>query len=55
LWSLYHNGDGIKQDRAKAFMYLKKSAQLGYVDGLFKLGVLYDEGIVVEHDEKKIL
>lgn len=50
LGLLYQNGEGVRQDYAKAFEYYKKSCELESPAGCNNLGVAYDFGQGVRQD-----
>lgn len=41
LGTMYHDGKGVEQNRAKAFEYFKRSAELNNANGLYALGKYY--------------
>lgn len=47
---MYVNGEGVRQDYAKAFEYYKKSCKLKSPAGCNNLGVAYDFGQGVRQD-----
>lgn len=50
LGVMYNNGDYVDKDLDKAFLYYKKSAELGNPDAKFNLGQMYFYGEGVEQD-----
>jgi TPR repeat protein len=53
LGVLYHNGQGVAQDHAKAREWYEKAAAKGDASAMFNLGVLYDNGFGVAKDYAK--
>jgi len=43
LRAMYDNGQGVKQDYAKAIEYYQKAADQGYAAAQYNLGVMYDD------------
>ena len=50
LASMYHNGEGVKQDYFKAVEWYQKAAEQGNAYAQFNLGVMYDNGLGVKQD-----
>ena len=50
---MYEDGHGVPQDYAKAKEMYEKGAELGDVDCMCNLGILYYEGKGVEKDVNK--
>ena len=50
---MYLNGQGTPIDAPRAFEWVKKSADKGYIKAKFKLGYFYLKGIGVEKNLKK--
>ena len=50
LGVLYYNGNGAKQNRAKAAKYFRLAAEQGNANAQFNLGLLYYKGEGVEQD-----
>ncbi|WP_425148265.1 tetratricopeptide repeat protein [Deinococcus sp.] len=44
LGYMYQHGIGVKIDHLEAAKWLKKSADLGYVDAMMELGIIYENG-----------
>src|SRR5262249_55943197 len=53
LGVLYHNGQGVAQDYAKAREWYEKAAAKGDASAIYNLGVLYDNGFGVTQDYAK--
>ena len=53
LGVLYKNGQGVRQDYAKASELFQKACNLGHARGCFNLGVSYNDGLGVRQDYKK--
>src|SRR5215831_11281964 len=53
LGVLYHNGQGVAQDYAKAREWYEKAAAKGNASAMFNLGVFYDHGFGVAQDYAK--
>ncbi|EXX57775.1 hypothetical protein RirG_204020 [Rhizophagus irregularis DAOM 197198w] len=49
------HGIGIEKDEVKAFEYYKKSAEKGYLNGIYILGCCYENGIGTEIDKEKAI
>jgi uncharacterized protein len=49
----YGNGDGVKQDKVKAFQWYLKAAEQGHVQAQFNVGDCYDNGVGVNQNEVK--
>ena len=49
----YDNGEGVTQDKTKAFEWFLKSAKSGCVDGMNTVGFRLCRGIGVSRDLKK--
>ena len=50
---MYANGQGVKQDFKEAFKWLQKSADQGFAEAQFVLGMMYQMGEGVEKDLKE--
>ena len=53
LGCCYENGFGVEEDVEKAAEWFKKSADLGYVDAMIKLGDYY-QGVLVDNNKAKM-
>jgi len=53
LGVLYHKGQGVEQDHAKALEWYHKAAQQDHPDAQEKLAMMYLQGDGVEKDEDK--
>jgi TPR repeat protein len=53
LGSLYHNGQGVPQDYAKAREWYEKAAAKDFALAMYNLGVLYENGYGVAQDYAK--
>ena len=51
---VYFMGDGVEQDKKKAFELCQQSAEMGYVIAQFNLAVFYYNGDGVARDEKQV-
>ncbi len=49
--SMYHTGDGVEQDAAKAVEYFKKAAELGHAQAQYNLALCYMNGIGAEQSD----
>lgn len=48
-------GNGVPKDEAQALVFLKKSADRGYVPALFQLAQVYSDGLGVKRDAAKAI
>jgi hypothetical protein len=53
LGLLYHNGQGVAQDNAKAVEWYEKAADKGYTDAMVNLGMHYANDLGVARDYAK--
>ena len=44
---MYHNGDGVSQDKAEAAKWYRKAAEQGMDQARVNLGVIYERGEAV--------
>ena len=44
LGTLYDDGLGVKRNDAEAIKWYKKAAELGNVDAMTNLGIMYENG-----------
>lgn len=44
---MYHEGHGVKQDYIEAMKWYLKSANKGFIDAYYNLGLMYEEGLGV--------
>lgn len=51
----YKQDGVVKKDPRLEYIYTKKAAELGLIDAMHNLGVMYQEGVIVEKDEMKAL
>ena len=47
---MYEKGDGIKQDKQKAFYWYKKAAEQGNAEAQYRLAVMHDKGDGIEQN-----
>lgn len=51
---IYHKGKGsVEKDKGKMLEIYKRAAEMGESDAIYKLGLFYEKGILVEKDERK--
>ena len=50
LGLMYYNGEGVRQDYAKAAEWYEKSANQGYANAQFDLGLMYGKGLGVRQN-----
>ncbi len=55
IGSAYYWGDGVEQDREKAFQYYLRSAELGNPECQYKIATCYEQGIGVAQDPEKAM
>jgi TPR repeat protein len=53
LGTMYHEGDGVKQDDKEAVKWYRKAAEQGYASAQHNLGCMYSNGRGVKQDEKE--
>ncbi len=53
--AMYADGTGVEKDEKEALQWYLKAAEQGYVEALFKVGLVYDNGAGVEVDEEQAL
>ncbi len=51
LAQMYFGGDGVPQDQAEAFRWLRLAAQQGHADGQAMVGTMYVNGTGVRQDD----
>ncbi len=53
LGSMYHKGEGVPKDAAKAVEWYQMAAAQGNADAQFHLGLMYEAGTEISKDESK--
>jgi hypothetical protein len=53
LGVMYHNGEGLKQDTARAFLLYSLAAKQGHANAQFNLGLMYALGDSIPQDYSK--
>ena len=53
LGDLYYNGEDVKANNEKAFMWYRMAAGQGHVDAQFQVGSMYKDGDGVDADQEK--
>lgn len=53
LGECYYNGEGVEQDHAEAFKWMKKAAEQGDADAQSVVGDMYSDGDGVQQDEEE--
>ena len=53
LGELHELGKGIAEDVLLTFEFYKKSAEKGYINGLYKFGYCYKHGIGADIDKEE--
>ena len=53
LGIMYHKGQGVPQDYAKAMKWYRKAAERGHVRGQYNVGVMYHKGLGLPQDYAK--
>ncbi len=53
MGAIYFTGDGVEQNPSEGVKWLRKSAEKGYDEAQFRLGVMYVNGDHIEKDRKE--